>query len=94
MKSVEQFAELMAYTCETSWRNKIFQFGRELGYHAGQKGEMTAHESLYRVTLKADGASNENQLVAVSARIDSERSSFLLDSFRKAAGVVIKESGL
>jgi LuxR family quorum-sensing transcriptional regulator LasR len=32
MKSVEQFAELMAYTCETSWRNKIFQFGRELGY--------------------------------------------------------------
>jgi LuxR family quorum-sensing transcriptional regulator LasR len=32
MKSIEQIAELTTCTCETSWRNKIFQFGRELGY--------------------------------------------------------------
>jgi putative peptide zinc metalloprotease protein len=69
-------------------------YGGPIAAQAGQKGEMTAHESLYRVTLKTDGTANERQLVPVSARIDSERSSYLLDSIRKAAGGVIRESGL
>ena len=69
-------------------------YGGPIAAHAGSKGEMTAHESLYRVTLKTEGTANERQLAAVSAYIDSERSSFLLDSVRKAVGVVIRESGL
>ncbi len=68
-------------------------YGGPIAAHAGPKGEMTAHESLYRVTLKTEGMPNTRQLTPVSARIDSERSSFLMDVFRKVTGLFIKESG-
>lgn len=68
-------------------------YGGPIAAHAGAKGEMTAHEALYRVTLKTEGAINTRQLTPVSARIDADRSSFLLSLGRKTAGLLIKETG-
>ena len=68
-------------------------FGGPIAAHAGAKGEMFAHEALYRITLKTENSVIARQLTPVSVYIDSERSSFLLDIGRKMAGVLIRESG-
>ena len=68
-------------------------YGGPIAAHAGAKGEMTAHEALYRITLKTEGVMNTRQLTPVNVHIDADRSSFLLNLGRRLVGVAIKESG-
>lgn len=68
-------------------------YGGPIAAHADARGAMIPHESLYRITLKIKGAAKARQLTQVSALIDADRSSFLLDVGRKVAGILIKESG-
>ena len=68
-------------------------YGGPIAAHTGAKGEMAAHEALYRITLKTEGAAIARQLTPVSAHIDADHSSFLLDMGRKMAGLLIRESG-
>jgi len=69
-------------------------YGGPIAVRTGAKGELTANESLYRVTLKTTGSSDAApQMALVSAHIEGERSSFLWNLGRRAAGLLIRESG-
>lgn len=68
-------------------------YGGPIAAHAGGMGVMTAHEALFRITLKTEGSANVQKLTPVSVHIDADRSSFLMDLGRKAAGLLIRESG-
>jgi putative peptide zinc metalloprotease protein len=68
-------------------------YGGPIAAHAGAKGEMTAHEALYRITLKTENSMNARQLTPVSAHIDADHNSFLLNLVQKMAGLLIRESG-
>lgn len=68
-------------------------YGGPIAARAGAKGEITAHEALYRVTLKTEGAITASHLTPVSVHIDADRSSFMFDIGRKTAGLLIRESG-
>jgi len=45
IKSIKQFAELLTDTSETSWRDKIFQIGRELGYGHTMLAILPSHDA-------------------------------------------------
>jgi len=68
-------------------------YGGPIAAHAGARGVLTAHEALYRITLKTNKGVNANQLTQVNAHIHAEHSSLLLDIGRKILGVLIRESG-
>lgn len=67
--------------------------GGPIAARSGPHGESQANEALYRVTLQVAG-SGAVGMAPVVAHIDGERSSLLWEAARKAAGVLVRESGL
>lgn len=69
--------------------------GGAIAARSGGHGESVANEVLYRVTLRVDaGQGGMDGMAPVVAHIDGERSSLLWNGARKAAGVIVRESGL
>ncbi|KAB8041691.1 HlyD family efflux transporter periplasmic adaptor subunit [Janthinobacterium aquaticum] len=67
--------------------------GGPIAARAGRQGESLANEALYRVTLRLDQGGT-GSMAPVVAHIEGERSSMLWSAGRKAAGVLVRESGL
>ncbi|OBV38942.1 HlyD family efflux transporter periplasmic adaptor subunit [Janthinobacterium psychrotolerans] len=67
--------------------------GGPIAARAGRQGESLANEAVYRVTLRLD-LGGVDSMAPVAAHIDGDRSSILWRAARKAAGVLVRESGL